>query len=512
MNYRKALYIGIILCIAVSIYRLCTLTTTHLPTGNTSSTMQPVLSDSWYPSSRDELRTMLTTMHTTARATYNETPPSNTLRALIVPHASYYYSGAIATAAYQLIDPQYYQRIILLAPSHHVEFAGILMPTHTEYQLPNGIVPFDNKSMRTLIHNPLFAFDNAHEHAIEIQLPLVHQYAPHAQIIPLLVGNVSQEQLLSIAESLKPLITTKTLIIVSSDMTHYGARFDYTPFNDNQVLHVKSLDNTALQSILAYDPHSFATLIHNTGATICGRTPIAILLTLLSQGMCGTDLHATVVAYGTSKDVSPPSHDDSFVTYASVAFTNSTPLPPSLFEKKELLAYARTTLTGLFDNTHTDTLNLPILTPYLQSHQGAFVTLYKKTPANPKELRGCIGKITSQKPLYKTVADMTRAAALHDSRFEPVTADELPAIRVEVSVLSEPKEVASYKDIVLHKHGIILSVGNASALFLPQVAKEHHFGTVEHTLEQLSIKAGLQPDGWRSRNALLSVFEATIID
>jgi AmmeMemoRadiSam system protein A len=102
---------------------------------------------------------------------------------------------------------------------------------------------------------------------------------------------------------------------------------------------------------------------------------------------------------------------------------------------------------------------------------------------------------------------MTKAAAFEDSRFSPVTADELNDITITISVLTPAKPIASYNDIVLGRDGIILTNGAQSALFLPHVATEFKWD-LPTTLTQLSEKAGLNPDAWKNKETTYQTFES----
>jgi AmmeMemoRadiSam system protein A len=146
------------------------------------------------------------------------------------------------------------------------------------------------------------------------------------------------------------------------------------------------------------------------------------------------------------------------------------------------------------------------ITPALREHRGAFVTL----KAHGK-LRGCIGYIQPIEPLYEAVRQNAINAATRDSRFRPVETDDLSTIQIEISVLTPPAPVSSYRDIVPGSHGIILKKGSHQAVFLPQVAPEQGWDLPE-TLRHLSLKAGLSGDDWKAPDAEFFVFTAEIIE
>jgi AmmeMemoRadiSam system protein A len=116
-------------------------------------------------------------------------------------------------------------------------------------------------------------------------------------------------------------------------------------------------------------------------------------------------------------------------------------------------------------------------------------------------LRGCIGSLYPQKELWKDVQENTIHAAIHDFRFSKLTEEELPNVKIEVSILSLPKKInaVNEKDLLMRidrRRGLILKKGTASATFLPQVWEQ--IPDKINFLEQLSMKAGLNKDAWKS--------------
>jgi AmmeMemoRadiSam system protein A len=143
-------------------------------------------------------------------------------------------------------------------------------------------------------------------------------------------------------------------------------------------------------------------------------------------------------------------------------------------------------------------------TPAMRQVMGGFVTL---TIAG--DLRGCIGEIFPRRPLVEVVREHAINAAFEDPRFPPLTAAELPQIRIEISALTPPEPVASWEEIEIGRHGMVLQLGSRSAVFLPQVAPEQGWDR-ETTLTHLALKAGLRPDAWRDPRARFTVFEAVV--
>jgi len=138
----------------------------------------------------------------------------------------------------------------------------------------------------------------------------------------------------------------------------------------------------------------------------------------------------------------------------------------------------------------------------LRENCGAFVTLTKAG-----RLRGCIGYIEPRKPLYQTVRECAMAAALHDPRFDPVSPEELPQLRLEISVLSRFAEIRP-DQIEVGRHGLMVSRGNQKGVLLPQVAVEWRWDR-ERFLEETCYKAGLSPDAWQ-HGAKIQAFTAQV--
>lgn len=146
-------------------------------------------------------------------------------------------------------------------------------------------------------------------------------------------------------------------------------------------------------------------------------------------------------------------------------------------------------------------------TPALSEPRGSFVTLKQRASGGTETLRGCIGNLTAREPLFRSVVELAQKAAFEDPRFSPLTAEELPGVRIEISALTPFAPVASHEEIVIGRHGVDLRKRGAGAVFLPQVAAEHGWDR-ETLLRQLALKAGLGENEWR--DAELGIFEAQV--
>lgn len=476
------------------------------------SSMQAHLSADWYPTEKEKLTATLHALQKKAHDLYPATLQN--VRAIIIPHAGYAYSGAIAASCFNLLhhaSNQFIDRVIVLTPAHAISFKGFVVPDHVqEYIIPTGTITFDTKVMKELIAmSPLFIALQTmknnpfnQEHSFEIQCPFIHTYINEKiPVIPLLVGYLDEQDAKNAATIIKKIMTPHTLIIVSSDFTHYGPQFDYMPFGPTpqaaQAIH--ALDNKVMEQIIHQSLHGFLQTIKTTGATVCGQYPIAVLLALLENKSLGP-IEPHLVAYTTSSKVENNKNAQSSVSYAGIAFANDA--SPTFFEKQSLLNYAKDIVaTHLATNPEkNDSFLRPLVMPWMKKICGTFVTWYKPD----HNLRGCIGTVQSENSLIDNVRIYAQQAAFHDPRFAPISQQELPQLTPSITMLTPFQEIKSYKDIKVGVHGIILKHGSNQAVFLPQVSVEFGWNLVT-TLQQLSLKAGLDKDAWKDKMTIFEV-------
>ncbi len=172
-------------------------------------------------------------------------------------------------------------------------------------------------------------------------------------------------------------------------------------------------------------------------------------------------------------------------------------------ERRTLLSIARRTLVDLL--TESDPRRHEASTPALREERPAFVTLRRRDSG---ELRGCRGECVAQRPLIESVVYAAIAAATDDPRFPPVTLDELPALRIEISALTAMSPIRP-EDVVVGRHGLMIVSKPKSGLLLPQVAVT--YGWDRHDfLRGLCRKAGLSDRAWESDDVQLYAFESDV--
>jgi AmmeMemoRadiSam system protein B/AmmeMemoRadiSam system protein A len=455
------------------------------------------LAGSWYPADAAELQKQIDDLLAKA----NAPQLSGGLRALIVPHAAYQYAGAAAAVGYKCIDGQKFSRVVILGPNHRVPLRGCSVPTYTHFETPLGLVPLDTEACTALRKNSLIGDarePHKDEHSIEIQLPFLQRTIGQFKLVPVLVGELDARGVKSVAASILPLLDDETLLVVSSDFTHFGPRFGYQPFSTDIQNNLRNLDHRAFSAILDGDSAGLLRYRDETGSTICGILPIAILLDLL-----GSNTQPMLLVYYTSGDLT--NDWTNTVSYAAFCFTDRRDqLNES--EQATLLKLSRNTLEMFVREGKVPTLSLQEynITPAMMRNAGVFVTLRKHG-----ELRGCIGTLTGVSPIVSAVIDNTIKSAASDPRFTAVKPDELKDIDIEISVLTEPQPMNDYRTIRLGVDGVILQKGNRSGVFLPQVATETGWG-LDEFMDNLCLKAGLPKGSHLAPGAKIYNFQVQV--
>lgn len=285
-----------------------------------SSTLGPVVAGTWYPSDSAVLARQLDEFLENVPQPEDD---SRDVVALIEPHAGYRYSGQVAAHGFRIVQRRDPARVILLGPSHYSAFQGAALPDAGQYRTPLGEVPLDVEALDLLGRLPGFRRDTRPfhpEHSLEMEIPfLQHVLQPGWRLLPVLIGGGSSpDGNQKVAEGLRPLLGPDSLVVVSSDFTHYGAHFNYLPFTEDVPENIRRLDMGAIECIRAGDVPGFESYLAKTDATICGRNPIDVLLRMLPR-----DVQGSLVTYDTSGNLTGDwSHS---VSYAALAFRSARP-------------------------------------------------------------------------------------------------------------------------------------------------------------------------------------------
>jgi AmmeMemoRadiSam system protein A len=453
--------------------------------------------------------------------------PIKNLRALVCPHAGYEFSGKIAASAYKQLEGRHFDTVIILGPSHYAAFAGAAVTDADIYETPLGkisispkaaelgkVMPFAidppcevrrpdwwRQSPKEL---PAFGEDkpDTWEHSLEVQLPFLQRTLKNFTIVPVVFGEVDPQ---AAAKSLIKFLDGRTLLVVSSDLSHYH------PYEA-----AKKLDTTCVQSICDLNTEWMMQ------QEACGKLPILTLIEIAKQ----KGWKAKLLDYRNSGDTS--GNKDAVVGYAAIAFyqpdgdrpnfrvneNGTVPFPAPQADKPEftaeerkfLLELARKTITNVTSGENLPEVDTAALAEKLRGARACFVTLTKNN-----DLRGCIGALFPEEPLYQAVISRARAAALKDPRFPPVRSDELKDIQIEISVLTIPRrlEFNSPEDLLQKLRpgidGVVLRMGMRQATFLPQVWEQ--LPDKEEFLNHLAQKAGMNASAWREPGTSVLIYQ-----
>ena len=334
--------------------------------------------------------------------------------ALIVPHAGYVFSGAVAATAFSCIPQDAaFDRIILIGPSHCVGFDGAAVDVlNSAWQTPFGEVQIDEEFVKQLSKEKPFknrpdAFPN--EHGLEVQLPFLQfRLKKMPPIVPIILGTTNYNVLKVVAECLKPTLEEgKTLFVISSDFSHYP---NYEGRKRRTSASLRPSPQVALYEFVNALEDNDAARIKGLATSACGQAAIAVLMEMTGGDASYSYEH---LVYRNSGD-SPYGDLDRVVGYSAFAvYKTSEKYSLSQEEMETLLEIARSSIEGKFEGRRlSDAYEGKNLSPKLRAGGGAFVTLNKGN-----SLRGCIGHFGEDYPIYQMVAQMARAAAFEDPRF-----------------------------------------------------------------------------------------------
>ncbi|MEI6456582.1 MAG: AmmeMemoRadiSam system protein B [bacterium] len=465
---------------------------------------KPAVAGQFYPSDPALLKQTLADLFAKAKPRTMEK-----VAAVISPHAGYLFSGIVAASSYNQIDPEKeYDNIFVIASSHQVSFMGASIYSIGDYVTPLGKVPVNIVLAEKLIkENPVFTFNpeaDHNEHSLEVQIPFLqyHMKKPF-RIVPIVIGSQSPQSCKKIADALKPYLTPDNLFVISTDFSHYPA------YGDARVA-----DQATCDAIVSNSPDRLLQLISdyrkkdvpNLVTNLCGWTSV---LSLLYMTTADPAIKLNAIHYMNSGEAKYGDKSQ-VVGYWSIVATR-TAIPKesetgfdfSPEEKAILLGIARKTINGYIREGSKPEIDARGFSPNLSMKAGAFVTLKENG-----ELRGCIGRFTSDIPLYQVIEEMAISSSTQDNRFLPVTAKEIDKLEIEISVLSPMKKINSIDEIVMGKHGIYIKKGWYSGTFLPQVATETGWNREEFLGHCARDKAGIGWDGWK--DAEIYTYEACV--
>jgi AmmeMemoRadiSam system protein B/AmmeMemoRadiSam system protein A len=449
-------------------------------------------SGSFYPADKAQLNAMIDKFMFEA----GTCPIKGKVLGIISPHAGYIYSGKVAAYSYKCLPKELIDSVIILCPSHRYSFKGISLYPEGFFYTPLGTLEVD-KELVSSFHSLDFAkfepdFFNG-EHSLEVQLPFLMKVYPQAKIVPIVFGNLSYKQLDNLAEHISALAKKKSVILIAStDLSHFHPYAEACNLDWQTIKYITEKDSQRLwQSVGLREQRA------------CGILPIITLILYAEKERARIE----VIKYLNSGDTAG---DKSKV----VGYLSGVVLKDNKDSKKEeimgltkeekitLLNIARKALESYLKDKKVPQFNVESET--LHEKRAVFVTL-----KNNGRLRGCIGRIVADLPLYEVVAKQAVDAAIHDLRFPSVKYEELKDIEIEISVMTPFEKVSDLGEIEVGKHGLIIKKGFYQGLLLPQVPTEYGWDK-ETYLQHLCLKAGLDPQSYKDKDVLIYKFSADV--
>ena len=476
---------------------------------------QSVVAGAFYPADKESLAKQIDQFLEAA----NLSPVEGVIRALVVPHAGYVYSGPVAAYGYKALIGQNIKRIILVGSSHHQYFTGAVIDDSDFWQTPLGRVAID-KDLREILAKEKIKIDSsAHqpEHSLEVQVPFLQRVLEDFKILPVLIGQADEEDLEKLAQVLAKNIDDQTLIIASTDFSHYPS-YDQAVYADHKV--IEAILTGQVEKLKETIADLEKENIPNAATFLCGQTAVEVVMKVAQK--LGTS-QIELLKYANSGDV-PIGDKSQVVGYGAIAFLTKSKMPAqgeefelNVEQQKKLLEIARQSVETFILQDQLPSFEID--DPLLNQPLGAFVTLKKQGA-----LRGCIGRFTPLEknsltgfttedldlPLYQVVAQMAIAAATQDKRFLPVQPQELDDLEYEISVLSPLRKIDDWREIEIGRHGVQVSQGPYSGVFLPQVATENNWDLEEFMGNLCQHKAGLPREAWKTDEVDLYIFTAQI--
>ncbi len=261
----------------------------------------PEFAGSFYPSTKGELKAELNLLFQVKTEYYN-----NAL-GIIVPHAGYLFSGQVAAKTYKAISGTNKRNFVILGVDHQGE--GVIATSKEDWQTPLGTAKIDEAFVDYLTKEQAIIQDEGvlrREHSIEVQIPFLQYLFDNFEFVPVQVPNISYKEILELA---KLLSEENYFFIATSDLIHYGPSYNFFPKESlyDPEDYVKNLDNEIIKQICKFDGKPFLDYTREKDLTICGATPITLLLEITKK-LGGKKIEK--IAYDTSFS---SSHDASTI-------------------------------------------------------------------------------------------------------------------------------------------------------------------------------------------------------
>lgn len=418
----------------------------------------PIVAGQFYPAQSNQLTEML-------RGMVGENAEKEDAIGLVLPHAGYVYSGAVAGAAISRI--RFGDVFVIIGPNHTGRGKPFSIMTEGTWKTPLGSVAIDSDLARNILRASSYLEEDisAHEfeHSIEVQLPFLQFLKSDVKIVPIVFGygsgdiykNIGYELARTILDSNKEVI-----IIASSDMTHYESQES-----------ANTKDKQAIDAILNLDEDLLLKRVTDLDISMCGYGP-AISLIAAARDLGAKE--ARLTRYQTSGDAI--GDFTSVVGYAGIIINGHIPSPLVRLARKAVETYVREGTVIQPDK----------LTSEMKGKAGVFVSIHKFD-----NLRGCIGTFEpTQENIAREIIHNAINSATADPRFLPITSNELKDLEFSVDVLTSPERVENRDKLDPKKYGAIVECDYRRGLLLPDL---EGVDTVEQQVSICCQKAGIAP-------------------
>ena len=422
----------------------------------------------FYPINKEELLEAIKQFETNNVKDYDVST-----RAIIVPHAGYFYSGQLASNGFQYLSKSV-KNIFIIAPSHHVAVDKPVLSDYEHWQTPLGEISINQKINKELIAEFGCQYLNdafEKEHAVEVQVPFVQYLYEDVKIIPILLNYHTDNKLTDIIA--KYYQNEENAFVISTDLSHFH-KDDEAKKIDNATANMIEMIGTAQMT-----PHH-----------ACGSAGICALHKFVEAN------DFSLIRIGMTNSASSSGNKDRVVGYGAWLLYEgkSTEFIKDRYSDFMLEICRNSIKAGLDNQQIAITSKVP---PVFNQLGACFVTLNING-----RLRGCIGSIVAHQPLIIDLAQHAYDSAFRDNRFPPLTSEEYDKIDISISLLSPPAKM-QFKDeqdllnkITPFEDGIIIRDGKYQSVYLPSVWEQ--IPNKVDFLNNLKIKAGLPPTHFSS--------------
>lgn len=431
------------------------------------------LANQFYPANPNQIKSAMAGLFDGNEDYYFPTAP----RAIIVPHSGFRFSGPIAAPAMREIHHEI-NRVVIISPSHRMDFEGIARPTYDYFRTPIGQLEVSPRAKRftlklDFVHDNQEAFEK--EQGVELILPWVKRIAPKATIAPFVVGRAKVKQVEMLLRRLWG--NTKTLIVISTDLGHFK---DLETIQKGNQRTAVSIETGQTEQITAEDA--------------CGWLGLRAFLNIAKeQGM-----RVERMALGDSHQAN--SDPENVVGYGSWVVHNASDFQLPESEKSELYHAIASSIWKKLNGEPVSMRAYDEQNQILNSYWPSFLKL-----TVGKSERRAIGVLQPRASMYKQTLQLADKVAFDYQGAEPITLDNFSELECEIEVLSLVQELKyeSRADLEAKleetKPGVILTHQNNRTNFLPEKWRDFLSAAdfLDAILERHNLPNGHWEDGIR---------------